>query len=158
MNALNTNPPPCPYCGAPLASPRAKQCLKCHFDWHDPANVGQLADPNWNRFGLDLNKEYVVELCQERNGRRFTKYREVLEGIRDEFAVLETTVARGSQFIRWGFYSYSDHLKLSDGQSFGFEAHGIWLTKAESDFIWHQDRNPGTTPWVNGIPPNFPPK
>jgi hypothetical protein len=25
--------PPCPQCGAPLASSRAKQCLKCHADW-----------------------------------------------------------------------------------------------------------------------------
>lgn len=25
---------PCPRCGADLASPRAKQCLECHADWH----------------------------------------------------------------------------------------------------------------------------
>jgi hypothetical protein len=27
--------PPCPYCGNPLASSRARQCLHCHRDWHD---------------------------------------------------------------------------------------------------------------------------
>ena len=26
--------PPCPHCGKPLASSRAKQCLHCHADWH----------------------------------------------------------------------------------------------------------------------------
>jgi hypothetical protein len=26
--------PPCPHCGKPLASDRAKQCLHCHTDWH----------------------------------------------------------------------------------------------------------------------------
>jgi len=26
--------PPCPHCGEPLASERAKQCLHCHADWH----------------------------------------------------------------------------------------------------------------------------
>jgi hypothetical protein len=30
---------PCPYCGAPLRTEKAKQCLKCGMDWHDPANV-----------------------------------------------------------------------------------------------------------------------
>ena len=26
--------PPCPHCGKPLATSRAKQCLHCHADWH----------------------------------------------------------------------------------------------------------------------------
>jgi hypothetical protein len=26
--------PPCPHCGEPLATSRAKQCLHCHRDWH----------------------------------------------------------------------------------------------------------------------------
>ena len=26
--------PPCPHCGKPLATSRAKQCLHCHEDWH----------------------------------------------------------------------------------------------------------------------------
>ena len=30
---------PCPYCGSPLNTPLAKQCLSCHMDWHDPNNV-----------------------------------------------------------------------------------------------------------------------
>jgi hypothetical protein len=31
--------PPCPYCGAPLRTPAAKQCRQCGTDWHDPSNV-----------------------------------------------------------------------------------------------------------------------
>ena len=31
--------PPCPYCGRLLATHRAKQCLTCSMDWHDPQNV-----------------------------------------------------------------------------------------------------------------------
>lgn len=27
--------PPCPHCGAPLATAQAQQCLKCGADWHD---------------------------------------------------------------------------------------------------------------------------
>jgi len=31
--------PPCPYCGQPLRTMLAKQCLECGMDWHDPNNV-----------------------------------------------------------------------------------------------------------------------
>lgn len=31
--------PPCPYCGRLLRNARAKQCLECSMDWHDPRNV-----------------------------------------------------------------------------------------------------------------------
>lgn len=27
---------PCPYCGAPLRTPKAQQCLSCGADWHEP--------------------------------------------------------------------------------------------------------------------------
>ena len=32
--------PPCPYCGEPLRTPRAKQCRKCRRDWHDSHGTG----------------------------------------------------------------------------------------------------------------------
>ena len=31
--------PPCPHCGGPLASSRAKQCLHCHANWHGSADA-----------------------------------------------------------------------------------------------------------------------
>jgi hypothetical protein len=31
--------PPCPHCGNPLASSRARQCLHCHRDWHNDTSV-----------------------------------------------------------------------------------------------------------------------
>jgi len=30
---------PCPFCGEPLRTPRARQCGYCRMDWHDPGNV-----------------------------------------------------------------------------------------------------------------------
>jgi hypothetical protein len=35
-------PSPCPFCGKPLPTNRAKQCPHCGADWHDPQNVKQL--------------------------------------------------------------------------------------------------------------------
>ena len=31
--------PPCPYCGEPLVTAKAKQCRHCFADFHDPAHV-----------------------------------------------------------------------------------------------------------------------
>ena len=153
---------PCPYCQAPLASRQAKQCFKCGYDWHDPNNVIRRGDPNWNRFGLNKDATYVVELCQKPDGERYTKYREVEAGEHDPFCVLETESALGSQFIEWGFYNYAKHLKLTNGDEFGFEAHGIWMTRDEGKYMLTRSKgNVGKSeqpPWVNGIAPRLPPK
>jgi hypothetical protein len=36
------DPWPCPFCGKPLRTHAAKQCLNCHRDWHEPP--GSLED------------------------------------------------------------------------------------------------------------------
>ena len=33
---------PCPYCGIPLRTNKAQQCLHCGMDWHDPTHVKRL--------------------------------------------------------------------------------------------------------------------
>ncbi len=33
---------PCPYCGKPLRSARARQCRHCLTDWHDPSHLQTL--------------------------------------------------------------------------------------------------------------------
>jgi hypothetical protein len=32
---------PCPYCAEPLPTEKSKQCLRCGWDWHDPAKPVQ---------------------------------------------------------------------------------------------------------------------
>ena len=155
--AMSSHPakPPCPYCGAPLPTVRSKQCLKCHYDWHDPDNVVRHGDERWNRFGLDWDKQYVVALCQEPDGTRYTRYREV-GAAADPRAVFETTPASGKQFVDWGYYVYAEHLALTDGTRFCFEAHGIWLTVAEMQYLFYGKAS-DPAPWVNGIAPRLPP-
>jgi len=151
--------PPCPHCNAPLPSPRARQCLRCQPDWHDATNVHQVDTGNWNRLGLDPNKDYVVELCQQPDGRRYTRHRQYPIGANDPFAVLETTPATAKTFLAWGFYEYADHLTLRNGQRFGFDAHGVWLTDVEWRYMeTEQSCSNQNAPWVRGIPPKVPPK
>jgi hypothetical protein len=56
---------PCPYCGNPLRTPKALQCLCCGMDWHDPSQVVRRGQPDHNRFGLTKDALYVVELGQQ---------------------------------------------------------------------------------------------
>ena len=46
MKDLQKNKAACPYCESPLATPKARQCLVCGWDWHDPDNPVQRGDPN----------------------------------------------------------------------------------------------------------------
>ncbi len=42
LGLLNPDPTPCPFCGRPLVTPRARQCRFCKMDWHDPSNPRKL--------------------------------------------------------------------------------------------------------------------
>lgn len=127
------------------------------MDWRNPNNVVQRGDPNWNRFGLTTSKSYVVELLQHPDGRRSTNYRES-HLPPSKYTALETEPATGQQFVQWGYYSYSQHLLLTDGRSFGFDAHGIWLTETEIAFMQDHSVPETESAWENGIAPLFAPK
>src|SRR3954451_22770763 len=36
---------PCPHCGVPLRTDRARQCFACGMDWHDPDHVVRRGAP-----------------------------------------------------------------------------------------------------------------
>ncbi|MEM1228796.1 MAG: hypothetical protein AAGJ40_24185 [Planctomycetota bacterium] len=150
----------CRYCHSLLPSDLAQQCFACGWDWHDPSNPKQLGHPNWNRFGLEPELSYVVELCQRPDGLRFTQYRDAETPRIDPDAVLETEPALGSRLIEWGFYQYADHLTLTDGRRFTFDAHGIWLLHTEAEHMLDETlpRDDDHSVWVNDIAPVIPPR
>lgn len=125
-------------------------------------NVVKRGDPEWNRFGLKKDRSYVVELCQQPDGRRHTRYRDIEAADHDPHCVFETEPAPGRRLIEWGFYTCSQHLKLTTGERFGFDAHGIWMTESEVAYMRRRVRGELTlgepVPWVNGIPARRPPK
>jgi hypothetical protein len=101
---------------------------------------------------LKAGEAYTVTLCQTITGYRFVLYREAGFG-NDPRTVFETEPVAGSKLIKWGYYDHCEHLKLTSGGRYGFEAHGIWLTNAELNSL--DETEPV---WVNGLPPHFPPK
>lgn len=152
---------PCPHCGAPLATNRAKQCFVCGMDWHDPDHVVCRKDPQWNRLGLKWKSQYVVELCQDPSGQRYTKYREVDGGEPDPHRIYETPPHPAWQWIEWGYYAYAQFVATTTGDRFTFDAHGVWLTwvevnqmhrNARGELGWKDIR------WSTAQPPQFPPK
>jgi hypothetical protein len=52
---IGNRSPPCPYCEQPLRSPKAKQCLECGMDWHDPSRVVRRG--NGNRGALPIERQ-----------------------------------------------------------------------------------------------------
>ena len=151
---------PCPYCEAPLATDRARQCFACGTDWRDPQNVVCRKNPDWNRFGLKWDAMYVVELCHGPDGRRYTKYREVGVGEADPHTVFETPPFAGRQWVAWGFYEYAHHVATTTGERFTFDAHGVWLTETEAKAMHARGRGQSRepVPWSTVVPPVFPPK
>ena len=149
---------PCPYCGISLPSAKARQCFSCGMDWHDPNDLVRRSDPERNRLGLKNRSLYVVELCQDAEGGRYTKYREINAEPSDPNMVFETESAHGSQLAEWG-YKYSRYLRLSNGERFGFEDGRTWMTETEIEFMRRKVRGLAVEgealPWVNGIPPRL---
>ena len=49
--------------------------------------------------------------------------------------------------------------RLTNGNKFAMDAHGIWMTLPEADYLFNDTPVDGERPpWVNRIPPQFPPK
>jgi len=112
----------------------------CGTDWHDPENVVCRKNPEWNRFGLKWKTLYLVELCQDRSGLRYTKYRELDIGGPDPHKVVVTSAHPGWQWVAWGHYGYAGSVTTTPDVKFTFDAHGIWMTWDEVNAMHRHSR------------------
>ena len=115
--------------------------------------------PAWNK--LDPSGLYAIDLIQEPSGRRYISTRPA-DAPPHPLAVLRSKNYTGEALRRFGDSRYvSDDVTTLDGQPFGLDPHDIWLTEAEIRYMRSEkhfaDRTVGEPPWVNGLPPIFPP-
>ena len=151
---------PCPHCGAPLATDRAKQCFVCRTDWHDPENVIRRPDPMRERLGLEWRTMYSAELWHGPDRRRYVRYRQAEGGTPDPHRVFETPAHPGWRWVAWGEYGFGGQVAVTTGDEFVFDAHGVWLTWDEVRGLHRHLRHEvawADIPWVTGVPPLFPP-
>ena len=110
----------------------------------------------WLRAEVDEDKEYRVVLCRKANGERCFKLLAIGESPPSE-SVFVTEAVPIPLLLRRDFLGISEAVKLTNGQPFGVDAHGIWLTKEECD-AWGTARGSSGIPWLDGLPPHLPPK
>lgn len=113
----------------------------------------------------NLNPElvYIVDLIQYSMGGRITHIR-LPDEPSHENSVLQSNPYHGSVLKKFGKKPLvSEEVTTTDGQQFGLDAHGLWLTLDELKYLHRKHRSPDEVenikpPWVNGIPPLFAPK
>lgn len=104
---------------------------------------------------------YRLDLIQEPSGLRSIRIRRV-DDQPAEGAALTSRPYRGS--VLRSFHAnpcISGDIVLEDGRSFGLDPHDVWMTQDEVEY-WKSHRSQESlvspdAPWVNGIPPIFPP-
>ena len=111
----------------------------------------------WKRGDIAEGLDYQLALVQRRDGKRSYVLFEAgrSDGIDD--VVFVTAVVPRELLVRGDLLGIAKAVKLTDGTSFGVEAHGVWLTSEECaaferQVAWDQ------MPWLNGRPPVLPPK
>ena len=70
--------------------------------------------------------------------------------------VLCTEVVPTDLLLRRDFRGIADAVKLTSGELFTVDAHGVWFTRAEADAFDEVEWN--EMPWLNGLPPLLAPK
>ena len=105
---------------------------------------------------MDDDENYVADLIQLPSGSRYLQPRN-LDDETTPHTVFTTCVATGRELR--DCQTGNVCVPLTNGKKFAMDAHGIWMTLPEADTLFNDmpidDEQP---PWVNGMPPLFPPK
>jgi hypothetical protein len=111
----------------------------------------------WLRGDVDESKEYQVALCQSASGRRSYALHPASAKTLPPDTVFLTQAVPTRLLLQRNFGGISKAVLLTNGKSFGVEAHGVWFTQEECAAL---DRGEDweTMPWLNGVAPNLPQK
>lgn len=113
----------------------------------------------WKRVAVDSQKVYILQLCQDRDRRRYFLARAINDPSHPD-AVFETVPVSA---LLDGEYRFDElrSVRLSNGETFSFGPHGEWFTEAET--LADKERIKGkrgwaSMPWYNGTEPRLPEK
>lgn len=111
----------------------------------------------WKRGDVAEGVDYQLALVQRRDGYRAYVLFEAGQGDGIDGLRFVTTVVPRDLLLKRDLLGIAQAVKLTDGTSFGVEAHGVWLTPEECaaferQVAWSE------MPWLNGLAPILPPK
>ncbi len=72
-----------------------------------------------------------VDLCQRADGNRYYEFTTLENSAPNPECVLKTEPMRGIELLAWLQSGRNQHLTLTTGEQFLFDAHGIWLLYSE---------------------------
>jgi hypothetical protein len=99
-----------------------------------------------------------LELCHDRQGRRYVGYRPAEDGTPDPNRIFETPAHPGWRWVAWGECGFADDVTTTEGVEFTFNAQGVWLTWDEVRGLHRHSRGElalSSVPWATGDPPVF---
>jgi len=115
----------CRHCHSRVGD-KQRQCFVCGWDWHDEAHSVQRGTIDWKRLGLDVDAEFVVDLCETENGARYLEYRMVGTRVSNEDFVIHSEVTLSAEIRSWAFQDIEQRLRLFNGRLFRFDDQGYW--------------------------------
>jgi hypothetical protein len=99
---------------------------------------------------------YVADLVQLPNGSRYLQPRRPDDEVTPH-TVFTTCIATGRELR--DCQTGNVCVRLTSGEKFAMDAHGIWMTIPEVRALFTDSPTDNEhPPWVNGLPPRFPPK
>lgn len=110
----------------------------------------------WKNYEVDEGKRYFVALTQSKCGKRSYELCEMGANPVGEDVVFTTEVVPYELLFWRRIPDIADTVKLTNGKRFYVEAHNVWFTEEEAMALDEDDE--GDIPWLNGIPPQLPPK
>lgn len=104
--------------------------------------------------------QYKIELCHSAEGKRSLRlrplYMDESSGTSGDTVVFVSQIVPNDLLRRRDVISISEQIPLEDGQPFFVDAHGMWLTEAESAQI-DEGVDLSEVQWATKPPPKFAP-